>query len=191
MNIFLDNLSALMISMSVLFILVATQLHSQRAAQEQTTLYISKKQTLEFADVLEQDLKTIGKGMSEHQRLTTVTTNATGQTDRFVFWATDDTDTPIEIEYSLSTSGTVSIDDATVTLYQVTRTENGVATGQSPSTLREFVLEPLDESGTSTTPNHAKLIRVRFVNVMPLGRPEQFYLRNTYWGLTIRPHNLD
>jgi hypothetical protein len=188
MQFILDNLSAVMIFSAVAIALAVTQLNSTQASVESTIGYMSKKQTLELGAVMEQELKLIGEG-TFGKNIDSAVKNADGQTTSFVFWRNDGS-TDIKVEYKLVQTETVKIKGEDVKLYRMDRYENGILTGGSGPTLRDFVVEPLDASGSVVSPASAVLVRARIRNTYPLGNSDDMYLGSSLWGITLRPENL-
>lgn len=185
----LDNISSTLVYGILALLLAGMQLRMQRAAVEQSVVYMSKKQTLAFADLLEQDMKQIGSGVSGNM-IESITTSDAGLTTAFTFNTTAEDGTPLVIGYELETAGLVHTDAGSVSLHRLVRTENGAEAGGSPSTLRSFRIELLDESGGAASASSARLVRVAFVNAYAIGDLDEYNLRQTYWGVTLRPINL-
>ena len=66
----------------------------------------------------------------------------------------------------------------------------GSTPGGSPSTLRAFNINLLTSGGGAATPDTAELVRVSFINMYPVGNPDDMAIRQTHWGITVRPLNL-
>lgn len=190
MQFLLDHIASILVSGAVLLLVIATNLGAQRAAIEETVAYAAKVQTLSLADYLEDDLLLIGDGTSD--TIDDVTTNADGQTTAFSFWREDDMGIDMLVEYTLTETDSVEINDETIQLYRLDRTENGVAAGGGSSTLSQFQITMLNSSGNPTAGiAAARLLRVRAVNVYPFGDDDDMDLFRSYWGITVRPPNLD
>ena len=187
MQFILDNISALVVYIAIAFTVVIIQVRSTQSTSEMTIAYISKKQTLEFTDLLEQELKLIGTGTA--QKITNVTTNGDGQTTDFTFWWNDGA-TDFEVQYQLVTVDTVTVNGDPVARYRMDRYVNGVRDGGGPSTLKHFRIEPLDASGNVTTAASAVMVRAQVVNTYPMGDLDNMYLGRTFWGMTLLPTNL-
>ena len=187
MQLILDNIAATIIFSAVALAFATQQLYSSRSSIETTVSYMAKKQTLEVAGVLEQELKMIGEGTLEDIDL--IETNADGQTTRFIFWRNDGT-ADLRIEYRLVPTDTVEINGATVPRYRMDRYVNDVKSGGSSSTLRDFRIEALDESGNVVPASSAVLIRASILDTYPIGELDDMHLGQTYWGMTLRPENL-
>lgn len=187
----LDNISSLLVFASVAFVITSTQFRAQQSAVEQTIAYMSKKQTLEFADQMEREFKLIGAGRDESEdKIVSISNNADGMTESFSFWRADELGTDYLIGFALSLADSVYTDDGWVKRYKVSRTENGAAAGGSPSTLTDFKVELLTSAGGPATTSTAELVRINFVNMYPVGDPDQMAIRQTHWGITVRPLNL-
>lgn len=189
MTFILDNISSTLVYGILALLLAGMQLRMQRAAIEQSVVYMSKTQTLSFADLLEQDIKQIGSGV-EGDMIESITTSEAGLTTGFTFNSTLDDGSPLVIGYALETADQIPTDDGYVTLYRLMRTENGAQAGGSPATLRSFQIELLDEAGGAASEATARLVRVAFVNAYAIGDLDDYNLRQTYWGATLRPINL-
>lgn len=190
MQFLLDHIASILVSSAVLLLVIATNLGAQRAAVEETVAYAAKMQTLSLADYLEDDLLLIGDGTSN--TIADVTENDDGQTTEFSFWREDDLGLDMLVSYTLSETDSVEIDNEWIQLYRLDRTENAVAAGGGSSTLSQFQITMLNASGSVTgSVSDARLLRVRAVNVYPFGDPDDMDLFRSYWGITVRPPNLD
>lgn len=187
MQLILDNIAATIIFSAVAFAFATMQLFSSRSSIETTVSYMAKKQTLELAATLEQELKMVGEGTLNDIDL--IETNASGQTTRFVFWRNDGTG-DLKIEYRLVPTDTVEIDGVTIPRYRMDRYVNDVKNGGSSSTLRDFRIETLDESGSVVPAESTVLIRASILDTYPIGDFDDMYLGQTYWGMTLRPEEL-
>jgi len=187
MQVLLDNIGALLVFSAVALAVITTQFRSSQANVESTVGYMSKKQTLELASVLEQEIKLIGQGTTD--KITGTTKNGAGQTTSFKFWRNDGL-SDLEIEYRLSETDIVQMKGVDVQRYRMDRLVNGVVMGASPSTLRDFVIEPLDANGNVVAVGSAVLVRARVRNVFPIGDPDDMHLGHSLWGITIRPEGL-
>jgi len=190
MQVVLDHLSAVIISSAVLLLILSTQFNAQRASAEQTIAYMAKKSTLEMVDYIEDELLLMGDGTTD--TIQDVTTNSDGMTTAFSFWREDDAGVDMLVAYTLTERDSVEFKDGWVQLYQFNRFENGVAAGGGSSTLEHFEITMLTASGTVTTSAaNTRLLRLKAVIVYPYGDPEDSYLHRTFWGITLRPMNLD
>lgn len=187
MQLILDNLAATIIFTAVALAVATTQLYSSRSSVESTVSYMAKKQTLDLASVLEQELKMIGEGTANDIDL--IQTNADGQTTRFVFWRNDGVN-DLKIEYRLVATDTVEINDTDVPRYRMDRYVNDIQDGGSSPTLRDFRIEALDEAGNVVGAASAVLVRASILDTYPIGELDDMYLGQTYWGITLRPENL-
>jgi len=187
MQLILDNVAALVVYTTVAVAIATLQLSTVQSTTEMSIAYMSKKQTLEFADMLEQELKLIGTGTA--QKITNVTTNSDGQTTDFRFWWNDGS-TDFEVQYQLVPVDSVTIDGALIPIYRMDRYVNGAKEGGSTPTLRDFVITPLDDAGNATTAGGAVMIRAQLVNTYPTGDLEEMYMGRTFWGMTLLPMNL-
>ena len=170
--------------------LAGMQLRLQQSAIEQTVLYMSKQQTLEFADLLEQDMKSIGAGIDGTMIESITTDDATNLTTAFSFNTTDDVGDEVAVSYAVQASDIIEVDGVPVQRYQMKRYENGVLAGGGPATIRAFRIELLNDAGTATVAASARLVRVSFVNAYPFASGDAGSLRQTYWGTTVRPINM-
>lgn len=190
MQFLLDHIASILVSGAVLLLVIATNLGAQRAAVEETVAYAAKVQTLNLADYLEDDLLLIGDGTSD--TIEDVMTNGDGQTTEFSFWREDDMGVDMLVSYTLTETDSVEIDDEWIQMYRLDRTENGVAAGGGSSTLSQFQITMLNAAGNPTAGvAAARLLRVRAVNVYPYGDPDDMDMFRSYWGITVRPPNLD
>jgi len=167
-----------------------TQSRATNDSIEQTISYASKKQLLDLGTTLEDEIKLIGEGMPSNQHITAFTTNSDGQTTSFKFWRNDGVD-DLEVEYKLVFVDSVTTTTETFATYRMDRYENGVIAGSSPSSLRDFKVEPLNAAGNVTVPASARLVRVAIINSYPLGDLDNMYIGQTHYGITLHPSNLD
>lgn len=190
MQFLLDHIASILVSSAVLLLVIATNLGAQRAAVEETVAYAAKTQTLNLADFLEDDLLLIGDGTTD--TIEDVTTNDDDQTTEFSFWRENEMGVDMLVSYTLTETETVEIDGDSIQLYRLDRTENGVAAGGGSSTLAQFQITMLNAAGNPTAGiAAARLLRVRAVNVYPFGDADDMNLFRSYWGITVRPPNLD
>lgn len=187
MQVLLDNIGALLVFSAVAFAVIATQFRSSQANVETTVGYMSKKQTLELASTLEQEIKLIGQGTTD--KITAANKNGAGQTTSFKFWRNNGV-ADLEIEYRLETTDIVQLNGVDVQRYRMDRYVNGVILGSSPPTLRDFIVEPLDANGNVVAPTGAVLVRARVRDMYPLGDPDDMHLGHSIWGMTIQPEGL-
>ena len=190
MQFVLDHLSAIMISAAVTLLVLTTQFSAQRSAAEQTIAYAAKKQTLEFADTIEKDFLLIGDGTVD--TIASLTDNSDGNTIEFSFWREDDLGLPMLVSYTLSELDSVYIQQEWRQLYRLNRLENGLSAGGGSSRLTDFKITLLNSSGSVTADvDEARLVRVAAVNAYPYGSAEDMYLFRSFWGISIRPQNLE
>lgn len=190
MQFLLDHIASILVSSAVLLLVIATNLGAQRAAVEETVAYAAKTQTLNLADFLEDDLLLIGDGTTD--TIEDVTTNDDDQTTEFSFWRENEMGVDMLVSYTLTETETVEIDGDSIQLYRLDRTENGVAAGGGSSTLAQFQITMLNAAGNPTAGiAAARLLRIRAVNVYPFGDADDMNLFRSYWGITVRPPNLD
>ena len=179
-----------MISGSVLLLVLSTQFNAQRAAIEQSISYAAKAQMLQMADMIEQELLLIGDGTDD--TIGTVTTNAAGETTEFSFYREDDSGTPMEVSYQLVETESVEINDETTQLYRMDRYEDGDLVGGGSSTLSHFRITMLDGAGSVTASvSSARLLRVSVANAFAHGEAQDMFMFESYWGITVRPMNLE
>ncbi len=190
MQFMLDHIAAALVYMTVAFLIAFTQIRATSETIEQTIAYASKKQILELADLLEQELALIGEGMPPNQQITNVVTNTQGETTSFIFWRNDGID-DLLIEYRLVFVDSVTVGQDTFALYRMDRYVNSVLDGGSQATLKNFRLDPLNASGNIVSPDAAKLVRATVVSTYPLGDLDDMYIGQTHWGITIQPMNLN
>ncbi len=190
MSVILDNLSAVLVSGAVLLLIISTQFSAQQATAEQTIAYMAKMSTMKMVDYLEDELLLVGDGTEN--AIVDLTTNSDGMTTNFSFWRQDDLGADMLVTYTLTEQDSVEFNDGWVQMYQFNRFENGVAAGGGSSTLEHFEITMLTETGTQTgSTSAARLLRIRAINVYPYGDPSDSYLHRTFWGITLRPLNLE
>jgi hypothetical protein len=91
MQVLFDNLTATILAGTVLLILMVMQASLMKSSVERTANYMSKKQSLEFADWLQDDLLNIGRGMERGDRTfegpaIEVTSDGDTLTEKFTFY---------------------------------------------------------------------------------------------------------
>jgi hypothetical protein len=189
----LDHISSIMVYGALAFIIASTQLQAQQTAVQQTIVYSSKKQTLDFADLIEREFKMIGSGIDDRaDMLGAVETDQAGNALSFNFRYDDEDGTPIRVEYRMVPRDTVRSDGQDIPLFAIERSEDGIPAGGGPGTVRRFRVQFLTDGGTLTTdPGQAELIRVSFTNTLPMGDLDDFFMPETNWAITLRPLNLD
>ena len=190
MQFVLDHLSAIMISAAVTLLILSTTFSAQRSAAEQTIAYAAKKMTLEMADTIEQEFLLIGDGTDD--TIETITTNSDGNTTEFSFWREDEFGLDMEVSYTLTELDSVYIQSEWRQLYRLNRLENGVPAGGGSSRLTDFRITLLNSSGAATADvAEARLIRIAAVNAYPYGESADMYLFRSFWGISVRPRNLE
>ncbi len=140
MHVLLDHLSAIIIGAAVLFILAATQIHSQRANIEQTSSYATKIKALSFGEWIEDDILSLGENFGRNRfRFLPPVSDTLGNTTRFTFFSdsvnvsTGDTLRMIT-RYQLENVGVVQRGDITTPVFQLNRdlAESPVTNGTAP-----------------------------------------------------------
>ena len=132
----------------------------------------------------------IGDGTTD--TIEDVETNADGQTTLFSFWRDDEYGDDMLVSYTLTEQDSIYLSQEWIQLYQLNRFEAGDPAGGGSSTLEAFQITMLDASGNVTASvSAARLLRVRAVTVYPFGNPDEMALFRNYWGITVRPPNLD
>lgn len=168
-----DNLTATLVSGAVLLILFSMQVRLGRLNVEQTSTYMSKMHSLDFADWLEDDLLDMGKHMDEAKTplFDELEYDSAGRTTRFTFFRNDVVDDDGDgfkndtlqyaIRYDLAYTETREVDGEEVDLFQVerrvcTRKLPAIApclsyelTGSSIGLLQHFKIDMLDRDGAS------------------------------------------
>ncbi len=190
MQLMFDHISSILVAGAVTLLLISTSLNAQQAAVEETISYAAKAQALNLADFLEDDLLLIGDGTTD--TIEDVETNADGQTTLFSFWKDDEFGVDMLVSYTLAEQDSVYIDEEWIQLYQLNRFEDGNPAGGGSSTLEAFQIIMLNAGGNVTASvAAARLVRVRVVTVYPFGDPDDMGLFRNYWGIAIRPPNLE
>ena len=187
MQFILDHIAAILVYTTVALSIATLQMRTMASTTEATIAYMSKKQTLEFADMLEQEIKLIGTGTA--QKITNVTTNGDGQTTNFTFWWNDGS-TDLEVEYRLIPTDSVTVDEVVIPRYRMDRYVNGALNGGGPSTIRDFRIQPLDASGNASSAASAVMVRALVINTYAMGELDDMFIGRTFWGMTLLPMNL-
>ncbi len=193
-----DHLIALLVGSVIFLMLFTIQRRAQQENVEQAMINVAKKQTLEFADVLERDLSNAGYATAPGQGgLTAYHMRADGVTDTLAFWGSDAAGTQIEVRYVVSVVDTATIEGETLPLFEMQRfRRNGglwVRDGASPSTLTHFSVTLLDENNLVTGPADARQLQVRVTNaVFPHIGPDEYLRghRQLHWAITLTPSSL-
>jgi len=188
----LDNLSSMIVFGTIALVIATTQIRVQQTNIEQTVAYVSKTQALDFADTIEREFKLMGVGMGHrNQMINGIQNDADGNTTSFTFhWVSAQTSQELTIEYRLVPGDTVMVAGVPTPLLRVQRFEDGHPRGQSPATLTRWNVTLLDDSGNPASITEATLVRVSFANLMAMGDAARYTIPETYWAVTLRPHNL-
>ncbi len=199
MSVLFDHLTSVLVAGVIILLLVVVHMRSQQTSVERTMAYMGKKHLLELADLLERDLNNAGYGTTPGQAgITAHTTRTDGQTDLLSFWGSDASGTQREIRYVLAETGSVTIDDETMPLFELQRSEKiaGVWTsmGGTTPTLTNFTVDLLNANNIPTTNlSEARRFRIRVSKaVMPDVGPDEYLkgYRLLHWGITLTPDNL-
>ena len=206
MYLIFDRLSATVVGGVVILMLFTIQTRIQSNTVESTIMYGAKKQTLNFAEVLERDLSNAGylsvpgdAGILSHSN---VTSGTKVLTDSLEFWGSDKTGNRTRVRYLLQPTIVTRIDGEDTQLYRMDRYELIAGTwkpsGASMSTLSDFRIDLLD-SGNNGVINRvdARRLRVRFENAVVSqrmidgdGSDRGLYLNKLRWGITLSPKGL-
>lgn len=196
----LDHLRAIVIAGVVILIALAMQMQAREANVAQTSVYVGKQQSLDFARWLEADMMRLGEYLDSVQVSFDPPVEAGGHTMLFAFyrdsldWSTTPVDTiTVQTRYLLDSTRTQVLADSTYQLFELKREvrllDDGVWTtwssdGVSPDNLSAFQIELLNSQGqTVTTEPETEFIRVYFSMIPPYQTDRQ-YLKEVNWGTT-------
>jgi hypothetical protein len=188
----LDNMSSMIVFGTIALVVLSTQLRVQQTTVEQTVAYVSKTQTLDFANTVEREFKLMGVGIGHrNQMIASHQAGDDGNTSSFAFrWVNAQTGQEMNIEYRAVAGDTVRAGENMVELLRIQRYENGHPRGSSPPTLTRWRVDLLNNAGSPTSITDATLIRVSFANLMAIGDAAKYSIPETHWAVTLRPHNL-
>ncbi len=195
--ILIDRIVAVLISTILVLMGFSVQQRAQQTSMGNTMLYVSKKQTLELADLLERDLANVGFNITPDQDAITDYTTGEFNLERLQFFTSDAAGTQLEVRYDLVEVDTMTTQEGVVSLYELQRFENEsgswVQVGGSPGTLTRFYIDLLNDANNNVPKERASRMRIWLENaVMPEAQGTQMssYLRRLRWSATINPSNL-
>ena len=193
MFLMLDNLSATLIGIAVLFILVVMQQRVQRVSREQVMMYAANQHIIDFGAWIEEDMNNIGWGVSGSNGVTGIMQNDTipDLTRLFSFDRFLDSTSVVtsSVQYqvvpALDGSGAqrfAEINGTDVPLWQVQRLVAGVVTGDSAPFITHFNIELENNLGQPVAANAAEQVSIQIAMGMPFG--EDAHIPETHWGTT-------
>ena len=201
-----DNLNAVIIGGVVMVILLAMQVRVTEVNIEQTSNYMVKRQGIDLATWMEDDLLSLGVNIDKTAEVPYLNpVDSAGMTMQFVFHqdSINTTVTPadtirITTRYSLGKAGATTLEGETVNIYQIQREQrlDGGAwfeTGNSPAILSHFRVDMLNADAEPVTnpatvaaanPDSVRNTRVRFTLIGPF-ETKQTTLTRIYYGSTL------
>lgn len=191
MQFIIDYLTSILVGSVVLVILLVSQTSARSSEVDQQLYQAARRHTLAFKLTLERDLFNLGYGVHPSVVPITEWTDSTFAFRRMM----DSTGTaPITtVRYARRLHHTVAgPNGATVPVFEVVRTEDGVVSGGSTPAMTDYSLEMIARDGTRTTdPALAVGVRVAFAALYG-GREKDVvsnrsWHRRTYYPDNIRP----
>ncbi len=205
MPLIFDKLTAAVVGSVVFLLLFGLQVRVQGARIEGSLVYNAKKQTLNFAQMIERDLANIGYLSTPGDPVvidqTSIIVDSLELTDKFEFWGLGEAGGRSQIRYAAVAVDSAFVVDQFVPAYRIERFEDSGAgwtmTGASSSHITNFSMQLLDENSNIAVPTNARQVRVRIGNAVAVnpmnGRTEHKSLlagRVMKWGITLAPRGL-
>ena len=196
MQLILDNITAVMITSTVLLILMGVMHRNQQAQVEASSYYAMKTKALGFVDLLEGDLQNADS-------VITTPMDLSAANNTFAFYSQYDStsSTAFCVRYEVSATETRTVQDSTVQLYQLRRYQGPRTagcplsslepSGASPATVTDWSIAPINASDQPVT-IPAMLIDTRGIAVSfsiwsPFKADPESSVKETSWSLTFRP----
>jgi hypothetical protein len=201
-----DNLNAVVIGGVVIVVLLAMQLQVAEVNIEQTSNYMVKRQGVDLATWLEDDLLSLGANIDKSLEVPFLNpADSAGMTTEFVFYqdSINTTVSPadtmrITTRYQLEKAGTTSLEGDPVNVYRIQRDQRldsgaWFSTGNSPAILSNFRIDMLDRdakpvadpyAAASIDPDAIRNTRVQFTLITPF-EVRQATLSRIYYGSTL------
>ena len=192
MQFIIDYLTSILVGSVVLVILLVSQTNTQGNEIDQQLYNAARRHTLAFKLTLERDLFNLGYGVNATADPITEWTDST-----FAFRRKADstsTSPVITVRYARRQTDTVpGPGGTTIPVFEVVRTEDGVAAGGSTPTLTDYTLEMIRRNGDVTTdPAIAVGVRVSFAALYGDRAQDvvsnRSWYRRTYYPENIRPN---
>ncbi len=181
-----DYLSATLLSIAIFFILAVIHIRGGETTQDQTRYYSAKTHLLEAKEMIDHDFANIGAGVA---RFDPVFITKNDSTFEFMALVEPGDTEPSKLTYRRVATDVVEIAGEEVQLYEVERLVDDVLMGKSPSTLREFEVDLLDDTRQATADfDQVAAVQVRFVVASPLGGDDE--MNAARWNRTFWPANL-
>lgn len=168
-----DNLTATVISMTVVLILASIQMEATQANTARMSRNMVNTQAQQFATWLEEDLSRIGQNLpSSVTPYTNPVDSTQWHTTAFSFEYADTTSGSVQVQYDLEKTGdTTVIGGNEKELLRLVRSPDG----GSPARLGYFEVELLDQFADSASSEGAiEFVRARFSVIAPLQNEETF-----------------
>lgn len=200
-----DNLNAILIGSTVILVIMAMQMRMTEMSVEQTANYMMKRQAMDLATWMEDDLLLMGRNMPNSTVAYTNPTDSSGITVGFEFFrdsvavvgGTLDT-LRITTRYDLYRTGVHQTEKDTVDSFRLERSvkmggEPWVREGGSSALLSHFKVEMLDRDALPVAnpvanPNQVRNTKVSFHMVTPF-ETRRATLRRVYYGSTLMVRN--
>ncbi|MFQ5572335.1 MAG: hypothetical protein ACE5G0_21880 [Rhodothermales bacterium] len=181
-----DHLTATILGISIFFLLVAVQLRSTETSRDQARYYSAKTQVLNVKEMIEYDFENVGTGVAKYDPIFVSKTDSTFTFMEKVLPTDPD---PSTVMYRRVPREVVTIEGEEVQLYEIQRLVEGVVTGKSPPTMKEFDVTLLNSNReVETNLTAVRAIQVRFTVLSPLGNKNE--LHEARWNRTFWPPNL-
>lgn len=206
MYVIFDNLNALVIGGVVVMVILAMQVRVTEINIEETANYMVKRQGVDLATWMEDDLMSVGLNIDKTVEVPFVNpVDSAGMTMAFEFVqdSINVTVSPpdtirITTRYDLVSTGTTVVDGENVNIYQINRRQRldggaWMGTGNSPSILSHFRIDMLNQDAEPITnpatvaaanPDSIQNTRVRFTLVTPF-ESQRNTLSRIYYGSTL------
>lgn len=175
-----DNISAIVVTTTVVLILASLQLRAMRLNTAATSRESALTQSEQIATWLEEDLEAMGRHMAPEDTvfggLNSVAEDASPTdsvlTDLSFVYRDSPSGALQTVEYDVSTAGTEMVAGQERTLYELSRTKNGASAGRTPGMLGYFEVEFLDRTAAAVhkpvaNKEQIEAVRVHFSVVLP------------------------
>jgi hypothetical protein len=203
MHFLYDHLSAGIVGAAVLLIFVGMQVRMTEINIEQTASYMVKKQAIDLATWMEEDLLRMGQYVDREVEVFFKNPNdSSGMTKMFEFHYVDEDGDKIEVRYQLLQVGTRAVGDTTLTIFRLRRrTKRPLGgwqnDGESAGLLTSYRIQMLNRDGhpianpanmAAANPDTVRNTRVRFALATPF-ETSRTTLRQVYYGSTLLIHD--
>lgn len=189
MQFLIDYLSSILVGSVVLVILLVSQTSTKQNEIDQQLYQAARRQTLAFKLTLEADLFNLGYGvLPDEEDITEWTDSSFAFRRKMTATATAPV---VTVRYARRLHHTVpGPDGTTVPVFEIARTEDGLAAGGTVPALTDYSLDLIGRDGNTTT-DRARAVGVRVAFAALYGGRERDVVRNRSWHRrTYYPKNL-